>query len=303
MSARPAPARSGWTSPISLQMVPTTCSESFRGMPEGWTGLPLAPHPGAFGVTRKNHVHEGIDLYCPEGTPVVAMEPGEVVAVLAFTGPSATPPSPWWLDTQAVLVEGASGVVVYGEITPAPGVAVGVRLERGAALGKVTRVLAKDKGRPMDMLHLELHAPGTRDVHEWSLGQSRPGSMRDPTPMLMEAASRAWRAPSSPAFIKAGQSLIPIALVEEIGMEEVENDVVRVRWGGGQTAHARGFDAVEAVMLTRASALEGRRLRWRKGAWALHNLVAHPLMQLLAWMGYGRLAMRLHDATTPVPRG
>ena len=33
--------------------------------------------------------------------------------------------------------------------------------------------------------------------------------------------------------------------------------------------------------------------------WAVHNLVGHPLMQLLRWMGARRLARLAHDRTAP----
>jgi murein DD-endopeptidase MepM/ murein hydrolase activator NlpD len=151
--------------------------------PPGESPLPLRPHPGAYGTRRKYHTHEGVDLYCPAETPVSAVEEGVVVAVVPFTGPGATPPSPWWQDTEAVLVEGASGVVVYGEVSPA--VVVGEHVARGGLVGHVLQVLTKDKGRPMSMLHLELHEHGTRDTFEWV--DEKPGSLRDPTPYLLEA--------------------------------------------------------------------------------------------------------------------
>ncbi len=169
-----------WHSPLPLQLVPTADSVSFLRMPPGVTGLPEAPHPGAFAVRRRHHVHEGVDLYCPEGTSVHAVEPGLVVAVMPFTGPKAG--LPWWLDTEVVLVEGASGVVAYGELKSE--VSVGQRLQSGQRLGHVMRVLRHDKGRPTSMLHLELHAPGTRTCPEWPLEASRPESLRDPTPWL-----------------------------------------------------------------------------------------------------------------------
>lgn len=180
----------GWISPLPLRLVPTAASESFRGMAEGCTGLPLPPHPGSFGFVRAHHTHEGVDLYCAPGTPVSAVEPGVVVAVLPFTGAHCTPPSPWWHDTWAVMAEGSSGVVLYGEIVPEPGLGVGALLEAGAAVGRVTPVLRKDKGRPGCMLHLELYAPGARDCVEWPPGAPRPDGLRDPTPLLMSAAGR-----------------------------------------------------------------------------------------------------------------
>ena len=92
-----------WHPPISLALVPSDDSLSFKAMKPGETALPLPPHPGAFGVARAYHVHEGVDLYCAAGTPVQAVEAGTVVAIIPFTGPKAK--SDWWHDTDAVLVE------------------------------------------------------------------------------------------------------------------------------------------------------------------------------------------------------
>jgi murein DD-endopeptidase MepM/ murein hydrolase activator NlpD len=173
-----------WNNPLPLKMIPTEDTDSWSSMPVGTTGIPTGPdHPGAFGVKRKHHTHEGVDLYCPEGTAVRAVEKGRVVAVIPFTGPNAEPASPWWHDTQAVLVEGASGVVVYGEIKAF--VKVDDEILVGQLLGTVTPVLTKDKGRPMTMLHLELHVAGTRDAYEWL--DERPASLLDPTSYLLEA--------------------------------------------------------------------------------------------------------------------
>lgn len=175
-----------WRIPINRQLRPTTSRD--RIVAEHETQLPLPPHPGAFGVKRQHHTHEGVDLYAPPGTPVYAVEPGEIVAVIPFTGPRADPPSPWWHDTDAVLVEGPSGVVVYGEIRPVVGRVgrpIGYKLERGESVGYVVQVLTKDKGYPMSMLHLELHVPGTRYAYDWI--DERPPSLLDPTPFLFAA--------------------------------------------------------------------------------------------------------------------
>lgn len=173
-----------WHPPINLALVPTDDSLSFGTMKAGETGLPLPPHPGAFGVERAHHVHEGVDLYCAEGTPVQAVEAGMIVAIIPFTGAKAG--SDWWHDTDAMLVEGASGVVLYGEILTA-GRQAGEAVRRGEVLGKVKQVLKTDKGRPMSMLHLELHDAGTREAYEWTAANGKPASLRDPTPFLKTA--------------------------------------------------------------------------------------------------------------------
>jgi hypothetical protein len=114
------------------------------------------------------------------------MEAGKVVAIEDFTGAAAG--SPWWLDTKSVLVEGESGVVCYGEITPESDLRVGDSVVRGQQLGAVKMVLRKDKGRPRSMLHLELHRPGTTRTSPWMHGDPRPATLLDATELLIEAA-------------------------------------------------------------------------------------------------------------------
>lgn len=39
---------------------------------------------------------------------------------------------------------------------------------------------------------------------------------------------------------------------------------------------------------------------WRQELmWAAHNLIAHPLSEVLYWVGLQNLGNRLHDATVP----
>ena len=167
-----------------MSLFPSADSEEFKTFEPGQTGVPVGEeHPGAFGFKRANHTHEGVDLYCPEGTPVAAVEDGMVVALIPFTGAHTTPPSPWWHDTWALLVEGDTGVVVYGEITAAHMFWPGDHVTAGEVIGHVKQVLVKDKGRPMSMLHLELHVPGTKDAYEWL--DERPASLLDPTDHLL----------------------------------------------------------------------------------------------------------------------
>jgi hypothetical protein len=147
------------------------------------TEVPLIPHPGAFGVVRKHHIHEGVDLYTEEGHAVLAMEAGKVVAILPFTGPQIG--MPWWHDTHCVMIEGSSGVLNYGEIIAASQLRVGQGIRKGQLIGNVAQVLREDKGRPMSMLHVERYVTGTkRPIDAWRLGTSVPGVLLDPTGIL-----------------------------------------------------------------------------------------------------------------------
>ena len=170
-----------WYPPVALT-APGRSSASSEAAP-GSSLIPLPPHPGAFAVMRKHHVHEGVDIYCPEKTAVRAVEDGIVRLVTPFTGEAAG--SPWWLPTQAVFVEGASGLVVYGEVTT--GCRAGQQVRRGEAIAAVRRVLRHDKGLPTCMLHLELRDPAHREalqLFDWALGAPRPPWLLDPTPFL-----------------------------------------------------------------------------------------------------------------------
>jgi len=138
--------------------------------------LPL-PEEARFGAVRKHDVHTGIDLYAEAGTKVCAMEAGTVVAVVDFTGIAAE--SPWWLDTKAVMVEGASGVILYGEIETI--LNVGDYVFEGDTIGHILRVLKKDKGKPLAMLHLELYTHGTTVPVWWKHEDKQPENLLDPT--------------------------------------------------------------------------------------------------------------------------
>ncbi len=179
--------------PLPLRLIPTSDPMSFLTQPPGTTGLPLLPHPGAFGFQRAQRVHEGVDLYCSPGTPICAMEAGRVVAALPFTGAHAN--TPWWLNTWIVMVEGASGIFAYGHLKP--GVAVGDYLAPGSFMGQILQVLRDGQGRPTSMLHLEMHAGGAREWPQWLDIHSRPATLLDPTPTLLAIAGNPGHAGAS----------------------------------------------------------------------------------------------------------
>jgi hypothetical protein len=163
-----------------------------------FVGIPVGMHPGAFGAIRKHDRHCGVDLYCVEGATVHAVESGVVVSIENFTGKVAG--CPWWLDTKAVKVEGASGVVCYGEISPMEHIEVGSFIFKDMILGNVIPVLPPEKLRPYvpghscSMLHLQLYKHGTTHKdHDWECNGIMPENIIDPTPYLLDAYPHAPR--------------------------------------------------------------------------------------------------------------
>jgi phosphopantothenoylcysteine decarboxylase len=164
-------------------------------------GIPVGNHPGSFGAKRKHGTHAGVDLYTDKLEVVRPVEPGIVRGVYPFTGPSAG--KPWWNDTMAVAVEGASGIVVYGELRRNDAIVprVGDRVTKLHHLGCVGQVLKDEKprddvpGHSLSMLHLNLldrsatldrsGGPGTYE-DSWPLGAPQPEKVLDPTPYLLE---------------------------------------------------------------------------------------------------------------------
>lgn len=153
--------------------------------------IPVNKAPGAFGVSRKYDIHTGVDLYCPDGTQVYPVEPGQVIDVGLFTGPNAG--SPWWNETYACLVEGESGIVLYGELHNLV-VWVGDEVDTTTPLGYVKQVLKTDKGLPMSMLHLELYESGSittvATAAMWELKSPKPTNLINPTTLLSKAKDR-----------------------------------------------------------------------------------------------------------------
>jgi hypothetical protein len=103
-------------------------------------------------------------------------------------------------------------------------------------------------------------------------------------------------------FVRAGARLVAVDAISSVDCARIEALEVTVHHRDGVDV-ATGPDAIDLVMALRPSALEGKRLRFARHAWAVHNLVGHPLLQILVWLGARRAGMAVHDATVPRPKG
>lgn len=141
--------------------------------------IPGVGSVGDFGFRRSFYHHPGVDVYCGFGQEIQAIEDGVVVNIENFTGPNANPPSPWWLETWSILIEGASGALGYCEIKPLPHIKVGVSVKEGELIATVVPVLKKDKSNGTTMLHFEHYVPGTTHHVTWVLDTVKPEELLD----------------------------------------------------------------------------------------------------------------------------
>jgi len=159
---------------------------------------------GAFWEDRKDRRHCGIDLYAPEGDPVIAIENGEVTDVGIMTSPEMVP---YWNITYYIVIRNHSGPFCkYGELGSS-NVKVGDTVEAGQLIGHVGAVLNSkkiDKNAPEyiqklkdknpSMLHFELweEAPVVEDNDylggNW-FGDKGPRKLLDPTEYLSSIES------------------------------------------------------------------------------------------------------------------
>ncbi|NUO49055.1 MAG: hypothetical protein HOV80_09390 [Polyangiaceae bacterium] len=102
-------------------------------------------------------------------------------------------------------------------------------------------------------------------------------------------------------FLRAGTTLLNPAAITHVDLSALERLEIVVHHRDG-SALVRNGDAIELVLRLCPSALEGRRFGFARHAWALHNIIGHPLLQVAAWLGSVKLGLWIHERTVPRPR-
>ena len=105
-------------------------------------------------------------------------------------------------------------------------------------------------------------------------------------------------------FVKINDKLVNVRHIREVDCHRLERDVeVYVKYFyERENDVVRGQPAIDLLMQLNPSILEGKRLKFIRHAWALHNLVAHPLLQVFSWLKLTKLGMMIHDTTVPKPK-
>ena len=81
----------------------------------------------------------------------------------------------------------------------------------------------------------------------------------------------------------------------------VKYNYIRIHYLSGGIETVEGVEALNVLMTLVPGALEGKRAKYHRHAWAIHNLIGHPLMQVCSWLKLTALGIKIHDATVPEP--
>lgn len=108
---------------------------------------------------------------------------------------------------------------------------------------------------------------------------------------------------NSDIFFKAGDFIFSKDEISSIDCSNIEELEVIVTLKSGKIITAYDIHALELIMQTRPSMLEGKKLAWPKFVWMFHNIIAHPLTQIFALLKMYKLAFWIHDSTIPKPLG
>jgi len=103
-------------------------------------------------------------------------------------------------------------------------------------------------------------------------------------------------------FAHYNEKAVNCDTIDYLDYQRLRDDgLVRIVYKNGEDEFVEGPEAVQLVMQLAPSALEGERLKYHRHAWAIHNLIGHPLMQIFSWLHLTRLGIKIHDLTVPNP--
>jgi hypothetical protein len=104
-------------------------------------------------------------------------------------------------------------------------------------------------------------------------------------------------------WVDIGNRLIPLTSITNVDIRYLQYGWIYITLDTKEKHTVSGLNAIEIVYLLKPSAMEGKRLKWTRNAWVFHNFIGHPVVQILAWMGFKKQAIQFHDWTTPKPLG
>ena len=104
-------------------------------------------------------------------------------------------------------------------------------------------------------------------------------------------------------FISFNNKIINSDSIEWIDLSNlIDKGYVKIYCKGLSGEIVDGPEAFNVVMDLCPNSLEGKQAKYHKNAWALHNLLGHPLMQIFSMLHLTSLGIKIHDMTVPNPK-
>jgi hypothetical protein len=105
-------------------------------------------------------------------------------------------------------------------------------------------------------------------------------------------------------FIEVNGKITNCLIIDHITIDSlISEGYIYLHYSDMSVEKVEGREAIEILMRLCPSALEGKKLKYVRHRWAIHNLIGHPLMQLLSWLHLKSLGLKVHDMTVPQPKG
>lgn len=108
---------------------------------------------------------------------------------------------------------------------------------------------------------------------------------------------------NSDQFIKCNNFLFKKEDITFIDCNHIESLKIKIKIKSNEEFVIEGITALELIMQIKPSMLEGKRLKWHKNMWLIHNMIGHPLMNVFALFRCYKLAFWIHEITIPKPLG
>jgi hypothetical protein len=104
-------------------------------------------------------------------------------------------------------------------------------------------------------------------------------------------------------FLHFNKRIVNPATIDWIDCKNyVEHGYIWVHYLNEQSEKVDNPEAINVITELAPSILEGEQAKYTKHAWALHNLVGHPMMQIFAFFKLTKLSLWAHDITVPKPK-
>lgn len=104
-------------------------------------------------------------------------------------------------------------------------------------------------------------------------------------------------------YLKINNILYSPCSIKKIDCSRIESLILIVQLTNGSNLTVTGLEAIEVAMQAKPSIVEGKRFKFKKFSWIMHNFIGHPLMQILALLRLYKLAIWIHEITIPKPLG